>query len=244
MIILTLAPGDTPYPLDWFPDLFVGNTRRIVPYTNSPLNNGPANAAAGAATLNAMLPAAITDSGAEACVVIGHSMGAQVIYKWFRDYGPSASFDPADIVFISTGNFERKYNGAVHIPGANLFGIPIVAQYGGVGIPENTPYRIYDIAKQYEFFADHPNNRSNSTAVNNALSGFIYHGDYSGINILSDHIDAPAEGPNGNIHYGVVRSYPVASLWGIRWLTWYTKYRDRTLRPIIESAYTRPVTIP
>lgn len=109
-------------------------------------------------------------------IVCGHSMGAQIIAKWLRDLGMDSDIDPADVTFYLTGNLERRYNG--YPKGGDYPGWdeqPPEGRYetdpGGSGVPIDTPYTVFDIAKQWDGWADNPTDTTNSIAMTNNFWG-------------------------------------------------------------------------
>ena len=103
-------------------------------------------------------------SGATFVIVMGHSRGAQVgVYKLLRERRNdliAAGVDPTKMLFISGGNPERAhlglsvtdYSGATPIyPGDQPYG-------NGYGLtPDQTgPFKVLDIARQYEEWNDTP----------------------------------------------------------------------------------------
>lgn len=165
-------------------------------------------------------------------VVAGHSLGAQGgVYKWLRDYGPTSDINPADVVFISSGNPERKYNGIMRVPGALVASV----EYGGLGLPEDTPYTVWDIAKQYDFFADHPNDLTNTSSMKNIAPLGVFLAFFEVGNLVHSKYDTAGitESTNvkfveGNVTYITVPNTPLVS----------------SLNPrAIEAGYTRPAPV-
>jgi len=164
-------------------------------------------------------------------IFVGHSMGAQALARYLRT---EPDVDPDENVFILTGNPERWHGGAAHIPHAKRPAI-----YGGPGVPADTPFQVFDVARQYESWADYPDDPVKA-AVDNVKAAAL-HNDYSGV-ILGD--------PNNivfaedNITYILQPTFPMPAC--VKW--WWNADReareDKRLRPAIEDAYTRPVAVP
>jgi hypothetical protein len=76
-------------------------------------------------------------------VFVGVSMGAQVLCSLLRSLGRSKL---GDWRFLLLANPEHRVTGRRSTP-----------QYGGLGVPSDTPYDVTDIAAQYDFWADSPN---------------------------------------------------------------------------------------
>ena len=171
---------------------------------------------------------------------VGHSFAARIAAGLLRDEADGdtafrAACPPERVVFVFTGNPERKYNGACNIPGSL-----IIAAYGGNGVPLDTDYRVYDVARQYEFFADHPNDRSNRKALSNAGKGFGLHLDYSEI-FMGD--PSYARVTEGNITYVLAPTYPMPEAKKLFWGVARECQEDDKIRAEVERAYTRPFTL-
>lgn len=174
--------------------------------------------------------------------VVGHSMGARVINLWLHDYGQATPFPTNDVQFYCIGNSTRRYGGPLYKPEN--------------GCPVNTPYKVIDIARQYDGWADYPNDRSNSDAALNAIMGQQYiHTDYYGIDPDPD-ADGNYKYVEGNVSYVWNATYPLPKiqqynptkamlgLMNLFPISAAAKGRDQLERPGIEAAYSRPVTIP
>lgn len=210
------------------------------------------------------------DNDDDGVIVIGHSRGGQIIYKLFRDrYGDlAANVDPSRILFISSGNPERKYGGACV---NNTLGDPPtypgkvddVYTYGvGYGLPawSTGDFTMLDIARQYDRFADYPNNIHSTVAVGNISTAI--HTDYTtgvphlGTDGLPVDWDEWAVHVEGNVTYLTSHtmlvdpnSYPVswlARVFGGRCLRQHNQqigFDDARRRTPIEAAYERPAPV-
>lgn len=76
-------------------------------------------------------------------VFVGVSMGSQVLCALLRASGAQRL---GDWRFILFANPEHRVTGRRKTP-----------QYGGLGVPSDTPYDVTDAAAQYDFWADAPN---------------------------------------------------------------------------------------
>jgi pimeloyl-ACP methyl ester carboxylesterase len=114
-----------------------------------------------------MLNAYIT-TGTPPMVVFGHSLGAVVGSYWLANYAQDSGIDPDDLSFVFIGNSVHKYGGAL----GPESGAEWQDWFGdGVTAPDDTPYTVTDIARQYDGWADWPTNADatlNVTAVFNA----------------------------------------------------------------------------
>lgn len=178
-------------------------------------------------------------------LVVGYSEGAQVIYKWLREDGPTSDIDPSEVTFISVANPERKYGG---IPGGGDY----PGGEGGTGLPEDTPYKVIDIARQYDFWADHPTDTENAVAMRNVDPkgngfgvGSPVHGDYTRVSPNPGHPMNFAL-TEGTVTYVWSPTYPAPIIDDADFFATTTALapRDDVLRTEIEAAYDRPVTIP
>lgn len=169
-------------------------------------------------------------------IIYGVSMGGETaIYKWLREEGPTSSIDPADVTFVSAGNPERPYTGVCQLRPDDF---PTL--YGGLGFPEDTPYTLIDIARQYDFYADHPASTSNRNAMLNIGNIFCpIHRDYRKVGLNDPNNVVSIE---GNVTYITVPEYPLKMLRGRS--KDYAMRKDQELRPGIEAAYTRPKAVP
>ena len=210
----------------------------------------------------------IASSASLPIVVAGHSRGGQVIYKWLREIGPTSDIDPADVLFISSGNPERKYNGASYV---NPAGKPAVYPgTGGAGVGYGLPstptaYTVIDIARQYDEWADYPNNYAAGPAIDNINT--IGSGIHSGYSSGTGPIDVdggynPAEWAvfvEGNVTYLTAPTFPHPSapaepplsflcrLFGGKFFVQHRKnyvHKEAASRRTIEAAYTRPAPVP
>lgn len=239
--VLTLAPAFAPMdPRHLRGELFRHPyTRVTVPYTNLPLE---VYARGGMNRLDQYLHRYV----GQKILVVTHSEGSQVVMKWLREKGPTSDIDPTEVTFICTGNPERKYNGFPD--GGDYPGGP-----GGTGLPAGgTPYRVIDIARQYDFWADHPNDTGNTTAMRNVDpkgsglgSGNPVHLNYSMV----------SANPNDARNFAITEdtvtyvwhpTYPAPLLDDDDFFDTAQSLvpRDDVVREAIEAAYTRPVTLP
>jgi len=236
--VLTLAPAFNQLPTNWLRgELFAApNVRVKVPYTNLP---SAGNVHKGADALDKYL-----HSTPGTKIVLGHSEGAQVEDDWLRRYGPGSDIDPATVLFVLTGDPEGKYNGCANIPKSGC-----VAAYGGNHFPADTRYTVKVIARQYDYWADCPNDLSNWTALQNRYAASLVggkgeagqvHADYSKIGLNDPANKTFVEG-NATYILGAPATYylPMVTL---KWALSSQKVKDDArLRPIVESAYQRPM---
>lgn len=176
-----------------------------------------------------MLEDAINNTPGEK-IGFGHSWGAVVICNWLNRYGRTSSVPASDLSFVCLGNSVRPYGGLCNY----------LDMYQSSRAPDNTPYTVQDFVRQYDGFADAPDDFGNGLADSNMCAGFS--------NIHTYYRDVRLDDPGivthqvGNISYMWEMSYPVPLLGrddNGALLSW-----DSWLRPQIEQAYNRPVTIP
>lgn len=200
--------------------------RRDVLYPNKSAKK--ANAEAGAA----MVAELAAKPGKK--IFFGHSMGARALAMYLRT---NPSVDPAENVFVFTGNPERKYGGRKP------------TDYGGPGVPDDTPFRVFDVARQYEFWADYPDKPSKAAAAKNCLDGEIaglfggksLHMDYSNVRIGDP---SNAVFVEGNRTYILAPTFPAPSARRLWWDVKREGIEDAKIRSEIEGGYTRPFTAP
>lgn len=178
-------------------------------------------------------------------LVVGYSMGAQVVYKWLRENGEASSVDPTEVTFICIGNPERKYNGypdGGDYPGGE----------GGSGLPSGAwGYRVIDIATQYDFWADHPDDTDNTTAMRNVDplgllgNGNPMHGSYEAVSANPDHPRNFAY-VEDTVTYVWCPTYPAPIVNDNDFFASVSSPSptDEAVRDEIEAAYERPVTLP
>ncbi len=206
-----------------------GNT--VVPLDYGSSNLLQSTVESGAQLLNAALLATTPPM-----VVFGHALGAVVGANWLNNYGPTSIIDPADLSFVFIGNSGRPYGGYAYV----------IDFFTGSITPPGTPYTVQDLARQYDGFADYPTGVGGgfADAKRNAVLGQgSIHPDYKNVNL----VDNGAGIPNvahavGNISYIWSMTQPLP-IYGTTWNS-YTSSLDYALRPSVESAYSRPVTVP
>lgn len=161
-------------------------------------------------------------------IFIGHSMGAEALCLLLRS---DPDVDPDENVFVMTGNPERKYGGKVTL-GA---GSPA---YGGIGFPDDTPFRVWDVARQYDHFADYPTSNVKAALTNiNDIDSKQIHLDYSSVRIGDPGNVKIVE---GNVTYELVPTFPCPTAKRLWWGPDREALEDRKIRPQIEAGYTRP----
>jgi PE-PPE domain len=170
-------------------------------------------------------------------IVFGHSLGAVVAYRWIKDIGPTWPGNPADLEFVVLGNPANKYTGylaTATLPSEWIDGDIDLAENT---IPVDTPYKVIDFVKQYDGWADFPNNTESPNyaiaLTNTALElGFpINH-----INYFQESFDNPDNRSqvDGNITYTWTPSPLLGGLLGPF---------GEAFRVQIETAYDRPVAL-
>lgn len=214
-----------------------GNTNIIVPYNTFGLFLNTVQA--GAQLLNQMM---LSTTGT--MVGFGHSLGAVVCNYWLQTYGPTTTIDPSDLSFVWIGNSVSVYGGAL----GPTMGSEWPNWFGDVTAPADTPFTCTNIARQYDGWADWPQGTMNIDAEFNALSGQnAIHPNYQNVDPNPTADGNVSYTPNvggspGNITYIWSMTEPVPIL-GSTWNS-FTSELDEDLRPTIEEAYDRPVTVP
>lgn len=195
-------------------------------------------------------------------VVAGHSRGGQIIYKLFRERMADlvANVNPAKILFISSGNPETRWTGLCYTDYDNNPPVyPGDQPYGnGYGLLDSGPFRLLNIVRLYDEWADTPEDLENEDAQQ-AMDDANNHSAYDG----APHLDVngwPVDWNEwtrydvGNISY--LTEKPALSITppvktplhvfhtGKAALNWKTKTEllDNANRQDIESAYTNRPT--
>ncbi len=190
--------------------------------------------AAGATKVQQAIDALPND---EQIVLFGYSQGGQVVYTNLRRFAadPANAPDPARLSWVSIGNPENPYGGRR----------PKTETAAQPWLPPDTAYPGTEVIRQYDGWADWPDDTRNLLAVANAVVGmFSIHNDYRRVDL-----DAPTNvrftpdvnGQPGNVTYVWV---PTKTLPLVAWAGPLAPALDKQLRPIIEKAYHRPVDIP
>ena len=114
-------------------------------------------------------------------IILAHSQGAQVCSRWMREHAndPTAP-GPGELLFILSGNPLRS-------TGGYIIGRKEVGGTTGIATPVSTPWRIIDIARRYDGWADWVQDEKNTTAVKNANKGKnTFHRQYDEVNLFDD----------------------------------------------------------
>ena len=223
----TLAAIPTPHP-GFLCDL-PGNTCTNVdwPFLSIP---------EGVTAFDAALKAA--SASGEPIIVFGYSQGGQVAQQWLIQHldDPNAP-SPQDLTFVLFGNSTRLYGGSLVYFGG---------QFGGLGdVWPTSPYPVIDVARQYEYSADQPNDIFSpffGLAFANALAGGWYIHDYGSVEQPSA-INDPANTvwKVGNITYVLIPTENLPLLDPLRQfgLTALADALNAPLKALIDTAYNR-----
>ena len=191
-----------------------------------------------------MLDQALSDFAAEDVTVFGDSMGARIINQWLYELGDSSSRDPLKTKFVNMGDSGNKFTGLYKDSLAE--------------VPNDTPYNLTTIIRQYDGYADYPSDVTNDDATTEAWYGTTYiHRDYYSID---PDPDAPGNYKyiQGNVTYVWNQTYVLPSVDPVsptlRMLGFVSnspaipqpeiQAEDVAKRPLVEAGYTRPVSIP
>jgi diacyltrehalose acyltransferase len=162
-------------------------------------------------------------------IVFGFSEGAQVAEQWVIQHAndPNA---PKNLMFVVIGNSTRAFGGSLN-SGSGSFG----------EVWPQSQYQVIDVARQYDFAADFPNNPSSPyflVAVVNALAGGLGTHDYSGVNINDP---ANTVWKVGNITYVLAPTQNLPLVDGLRGLgsTALADQLQAQLKPLVDQAYNR-----
>lgn len=242
-IVISVAPAFFPMQEKWLGgELWSpgsGNTRIKLSYPNIP---GYTYTKIGRDRLNTLLT---TYAMTQHVIVGGHSQGAQVIAMWLRDIGYNSDIPEENLTCYLTGNLERKYNG--HPKGGDYPGLvkqPVGGRYetdpGGSGIPEDIKYEVFDIAKQWDGWADNPTDTTNKLAMDNAFYGKLMgscHTQYDQVLLNDPDMLVHKE---YNITYMLAPSYPLPlAVARFKSQADINAYHEEHVEEV-ESAYDRP----
>jgi hypothetical protein len=183
----------------------------------------------------------------ENVVLLGHSQGGQVIYSALRDWSTGAlpAPDPAHVTWVSTGNPENKYGGT-------MGGIGYT---NGEGLPADLDYGGYEVIRQYDGWADEPDDAGNILAVINAYIGRqTLHTAYEDVDLHDTRnvtkteyycdegvASCDASTAKSSVTYVWV---PTETLPLVAWTGPFAPALDNMLRPIVDKAYTGRPAIP
>jgi hypothetical protein len=179
--VIISPPALAPYPQTWWQGTIFNAPNVVI--NDSAFQNGIGgiNNTAATSDMNLLDSHIATEMGNlnatfTKVIVIGHSRGAQIIYKWLREKGAASSFDPNKLMFVGSGNPERKYNGASGVdPTGHPAVYPGTAPWGnGLGIPSSIRYTLLDLGRQYDQWCDHPGDLSNTASHDLIMSGSIH----------------------------------------------------------------------
>jgi hypothetical protein len=161
-------------------------------------------------------------------IVLGFSLGSVVTSAYLN-----ANTPPRGVKFILLGDTSNR-NGYLAATG-------LLPLFGG-GIPANTPDPVTIISRQYDGWADWPNNifaPGYLLAVMNAQAGqSTIHNDYTEASLLNN--PANVTWREGNITYELVptQNLPIDQGWRNIGLGFVADVLDAVLRPAIDAAYT------
>ena len=153
---------------------------------------------------------------------MGLSTGSIVASQWIEQHSADADAPAAsDLVFGLLGNPLRAYGGIEAQPTIN------------------SQYHIVDVARQYDYVADYPDDPSNYWAMQNALAGFQYiHPDYTGVN-LSDPANIVWDVGNTTYIFVPTKNLPLLEPYRRSGMTAFADMYNEPLRALVEQGYHR-----
>jgi len=161
-------------------------------------------------------------------IVLGYSGGSVVISAYLNSHTP-----PPGVKFVLLGDTSN--------PNGKFVATGLLSLFGG-GIPLDTPNPVTIISRQYDGWADWPNNflaPGYVLAVMNAVYGAnTIHNDYTEASLLNN--GANVTWTQGNITYELVPTQKLPINLGFRYigLGWVADALDALERPLIDAAYT------
>ncbi|EHB45677.1 PE-PPE domain protein [Mycolicibacterium rhodesiae JS60] len=173
----------------------------------------------------------------EQIVLFGHSQGGQVVYSDLRRFAadPANAPDPSRLTWISIGNPENSYGGRRGKTESAT----------DPWLPPDTAYQGTEVIRQYDGWADWPDDPGNLLAVANAVVGmFSIHTNYRQVDLDDPNnvrFTPEVNGQPGNVTYVWA---PTKTLPLVAWAGPFAPALDDALRPIVEKGYQRPVDIP
>lgn len=115
-------------------------------------------------------------------LVFGYSQSAVIATQLKRRLSESADQGTPPVTFVLIGNPARP-NGGIY---ARFFGEQLPGWTMSGATPTDTAFHTVDIARQYDFFADFPQDPSNVLAVANAVMGAVYAHNYAPVTLDAD----------------------------------------------------------
>ncbi|WP_283632446.1 PE-PPE domain-containing protein [Mycolicibacterium poriferae] len=162
----------------------------------------------------------------EETTIFAFSEGATVASQWLEKHleDPEAYPAPQNLTFVVIGNPTRKYGGS-------LFLSPWT----------ESPYKVIDVAMQYDPTVDQPTNKLNSLAVLNAALGFFTNHLGKGYTDVDIDAEENSKWTEDGIEYVFVPSNTLPIVEPLRWLGLDELADGLTpgLQYLIEQAYDR-----
>lgn len=134
-----------------------------------------------AAVTDSLARSAQSDDPAAPIVVFGYSQSAVIStrFKGRLNESVAAGQSAPPVTFVVIGNPTRP-NGGIY---ARFAGEKLPGWTMSGPAPTDTPFHTIDIARQYDFFADFPQDPSNVLAVANAVMGIVYAHGYTSVTL-------------------------------------------------------------
>jgi hypothetical protein len=180
---------------------------------------------------------AITAASGKTIIVFAYSQGTQIAEQWLKQH---LNDPPKNLTFVLLGNSTRAYGGS------------LVEPSGGAGSPfaevwPQSQYPVIDVARQYEFSADFPNNPSSlfySLAVVNAILGGYYLHDYASVGnpiVINDPANTVWKPFGTNITYVLIptENLPLLDPLRVLGLTPLADALNGPLKALVDQAYNR-----
>lgn len=161
----------------WVTDLY---PRAMGKYTGPNDPTGDVSVGLGVAALENLISVNLLTN----MVVFGYSQGAIVSTKWLNDHAngkdPSAPLS-SNLSFVSIGNPNRPNGGLLaRMPGLHIPGLGITFN----GATTESQYKLTDVVRQYDLFADFPVDPLNVLSLLNVIADAgAVHGNYLSVNV-------------------------------------------------------------
>lgn len=178
-------------------------------------------------------------------VVFGYSQSAVIATRLKRRLSESAAAGDSvpSLTFVMIGNPTRP-NGGLY---ARFAGQQLPGWTMSGAAPTDTAFHTVDIARQYDFFADFPQDSSNALAVANAVMGIVYAHGYTTVTLDPED---PRYNPGTVVEtYGDTTYYFIPAehlpllqpLWDLGYSPEELGAIEPTLRALIEQGYDRSI---
>lgn len=171
-------------------------------------------------------------------IVFAHSLGAVTSSLWLMKYGPTSTVPPDELCFVLIGNSVRSIGGFIYENSGSAA--------DELTYPLDTPYPVFDIAYQYDGWADWPNAFANNLtddyyAVMNGQAGMnLIHTAYAQVDLTSP---LNRTCVTGNVTF-VLAPHPLLPYVMVNeWIPSLQQSMNNQIQPLVESCYNRSMYV-